>query len=160
MGMIWSEIAHWEEEKRNFADAIRRGMDYIVQNDIFTMELGKHLIEGELLFALIQETTTKEFQLQKPESHRQYIDIQYLVSGEEKIGVAKLSSSQLVTEDFFETKDVAFYGKLQNELELILHPGAYAVFFPTDIHRPCCTVKADRKIRKAVIKIHTSLIDP
>jgi biofilm protein TabA len=157
--MIWSNITYWETEKNAVADAIRRGMNFIFQNDIETIEPGKYLIEGELLFALVQETTTTGLQMQKPESHQKYMDIQYLVKGEEKIGVAKLSPSQQVMEDYFETKDITFYGELHNEIELNLYPGDYAVFFPADIHRPCCTVKHDQKIRKVVIKIHSSLFE-
>ncbi|WP_141504639.1 YhcH/YjgK/YiaL family protein [Paenibacillus luteus] len=157
--MIWSGISAWEAEKMSYPEAILRGMNFIRENDLNELKLGKHMIEGDLLFALVQETITKDFQFQKPESHKQYIDIQYLVCGEERIGVVKLSNQSILIEDLLVDRDVAFYGQLENEVELILHPGDYAIFFPSDIHRPCCTLKTDQLIRKVVIKIHISLLN-
>ena len=132
--MIWSEIANWEQEKAAFAAPIQRAMDYLIKQDLSKLQLGKHSIEGS------------------------HIDIQYLCNGLEKMGVARLSPNQPVIEDYMDTKDAAFYGQLENEMEIVLTPGAYAIFFPADIHRPCCFVKEAAPIRKIVIKIHTSLL--
>ena len=39
-----------------------------------------------------------------------------------------------------------------------IEPGAFAVFMPKELHRPCLAVKEKAKIRKAVVKIHVSLL--
>jgi len=50
-----------------------------------------------------------------------------------------------------------FYQQVQNEMAVPLLPGTFAVFFPHDLHRPCCQTHGESLIRKAVIKIHLSL---
>lgn len=57
-----------------------------------------------------------------------------------------------------EEKDVAFYAiPPERESSLLMQPGMFAVFFPHDIHRPCCQTTRPAKVKKVVVKIHRSL---
>jgi biofilm protein TabA len=157
--MIISNVTNWEREKAVYPQAINRGLEYIRATDFSGLDLGKYEIEGEQMFALLQEVTTKRWEQQRPESHRSFIDIQYLIEGEEVIRVSPLSENAIVSEEAFEARDIAFYEKVDNENSLLLQPGDFTVFYPTDIHRPCCSPSQDKKIRKVVIKIHKSLLE-
>src|SRR4051812_18832496 len=121
--MIVSNATNWDREKSVYPQAINRGLDYIRATDFNGLSLGKHEIEGELMFALLQEPTTKSWEQQRPESHRSFIDIQYLIEGEEVIRVQPLTSDAVASEEAFETRDVAFYENLQKESSLLLQPG-------------------------------------
>jgi biofilm protein TabA len=157
--MIWGDIRHFDDEKRLFPDFVQAGMEAIRSRGLDALEPGKYEIQGELMFALVQETATRPASQQRFESHAIYADIQYLVDGEEKIGVARLSPHIRATENRLETDDIAFYDNLDNEpvSELALKPGMFAVFFPADLHRPCCCVNGEGKVKKIVIKIHQRL---
>jgi biofilm protein TabA len=156
--MFFGHVSQWENDKYALAEPIRKGMEFILKEDLGRLAAGKYPIEGDSIFALVQEVTTSDMWEQKPESHRTHIDIQYLISGEEKIGVAVWSPEQPLTENLFEEKDIAFYDQIRSEAELVLLPGNYAVFFPSDIHRPCCKVNEPTDIRKVVVKIRKDLL--
>ncbi|GAA4853231.1 YhcH/YjgK/YiaL family protein [Paenibacillus vulneris] len=156
--MIFSDLTNWEKEKALFPEAVNKGIEYIRSTDFSSLPAGKYEIEGDLMFALLQEPATKDWQQQRPESHRTYTDIQFLLSGEEVIRVVPLSEEAVISEQSFETRDIAFYEKVGEESSLVLRPGSFAVFYPGDIHRPCCSVTKDQPIRKVVVKIHKSLL--
>jgi biofilm protein TabA len=156
--MIFSDLATWEREKSQYPQAINKVLEYISSTDFSTMAPGTYEIESDLIEARLQEPTTKSWEQQRPQSHQSYVDIQYLIKGEEVIRVATLTAEAVVSEEAFATRDVAFYEKTGAESSLQLYPGAFTVFYPNDIHRPCCSVGADQTISKVVIKIHKSLL--
>jgi biofilm protein TabA len=156
--MIFSDLATWESEKSLYPQAINKGLAYIRSTDFSTMAPGKYEIESDLMFAMVQGPTTKSWDQQRPESHETYVDIQYLIEGKELIRVAVLTAEAVVSEDAFASRDVAFYEKTAAESSIHMYPGAFTVFYPSDIHRPCCSVEQDQAIKKVVLKIHKSLL--
>ena len=92
----------------------------------------------------------------RAESHRNYIDIQYLFTGKEVQGYAPLLPG--VTGEEPAGKDNIFYETVENEQFVTLHPGEFTVYFTNDIHRPNCTMDEPVNIHKAVVKIKESLI--
>ena len=92
-------------------------------------------------------------QKRRAEAHRKYVDIQYIAAGEEKIGVAPLQDGYEVVEDKLAEKDVIFYAGLQDEVELGLKAGMFAVLFPWEVHRPNCAFDEPAPVRKVVMKI-------
>ena len=67
------------------------------------------------------------------EAHRKYLDIQYIVKGQEVMGWADLAACQIEGE-FNEAKDV---GKYTGDFEFITIPeGICYVAFPEDAHMP------------------------
>lgn len=155
--MILQSIEAWELEKHLYPEAIRRGVDYLLQTDFSGLEAGRYEIDGDELFAMVQEVQTEPAERRKPESHRTYTDIQLLLSGEERIGVCKAAPGCEVGEDYPD-RDLLFYSKVENETMLQMRPGMFAVLLPSDIHRPCCSSGADQPIRKVVVKIHGKLL--
>ncbi len=65
----------------------------------------------------------------RPESHKQFIDIQYLISGEERMGVSRAESgSHCVTEDRTPQQDILFWQVEEEETQITLKPGMFAIF--------------------------------
>ena len=157
--MFWGHIDNWEDEKAILPAALQKAMEHIRSLDFGQVPDGKYELDGRRMHASIKTTTTRPAAMQKAESHRTYIDIQYVISGEEKIGVVPWSSSLQVAKDDLDTRDVAFYDNVQHELELHQKPGMYAVFFPTDVHRPCCSVGREGPVRRMMVKIDRRLLD-
>ena len=114
------------------------------------MPVGRHPIDGDNVFAMITENPTKDYDSTQWESHRNYIDLHYVISGEEKIGdypATKLS----VTKPYDVSRDVINYsgeGKLYNAT-----PETFFLFFPSDAHRPGIAVSDKKPDKKIVIKI-------
>lgn len=156
--LIVGDLQHWENESALYPAAICRGLAYIRDCDAESLAPGKYPIEGDSMYALVQEIDTEPAEQRRPEAHQSYADIQCLIRGEERIGVLRLSDDLAPAEDLLADKDVAFYAFApERESSLVLQPGMFAVFFPHDIHRPCCQVANPMKVKKVVVKIHRSL---
>lgn len=129
----------------------KKAFDYLLKTDFNKLELGKHAIEGDDLFVITMEYDTKEASECLLENHRKYIDIQYILSGEEFIGITTFNNQPAVV-PYDETKDIAFYNNAYTSL-LKLVQGQFAIFFPHDMHVPCLKTEKATKVRKAVFKI-------
>lgn len=161
--MIISDVKHFEQERHLWPPAVARGIDYIVNRKLSEAEVGRYDLEGDnghLMFANVQEVVTCPFEQQMPESHMIYTDIQFLASGEERLSFYKLHPGAIVVENKFDTHDIAFYESdpSERETEILLKPGMFAVCFPSDIHRPNCSVSKETANKKIVIKIHKDLL--
>ncbi|MNI15190.1 Toxin-antitoxin biofilm protein TabA [compost metagenome] len=157
--MICSDLNHWDEEKLSVHPVLAAGIEYLRSHDFTQVEPGRYDLRGDDMFALVQEPETAPKLSRMAEFHEKYIDIHYLVSGEEIIGYGRRSPHDVKDEDELETKDYALQKNIENENELGLKPGMFAVFFPNDVHRPCCSTGEDNvKICKVVIKVNKELL--
>jgi YhcH/YjgK/YiaL family protein len=132
----------------------KKSFDYLTTADFDTLAYGKHNLDGEDLFVLFMEYDTKESAECLMENHKKYIDIQYIVSGEELIGTA-IFNKHTPSIPYDNEKDVAFYAD-EDETILKLQAGQFAIFFPHDLHRPCIKSGKVSKVRKAVFKIRVA----
>jgi len=123
---------------------------FLKNNDLSKLAPGKYPIDGDNVYASVTEDSTKDYDKSKWESHRKYIDLQYVISGEEKIGVTPVGNVK-VTEPYSAEKDIAHYsgpGALY-----FAKPGTFFIFPPGTAHRPGITTGGNKKDHKIVIKI-------
>lgn len=142
--------------KKAYPMAIQTALDYLASTDFTNMETGRYPIKGDLIYVQVLDLETKDKSDILPEVHRQYLDVQYLHSGKERIGVAPDLGNNPIAKDYDTERDILLYADMQNEIELIMRPGNFAVFFPEDIHRPASMDGQSEKIRKIVVKIAVS----
>ncbi|QHT63573.1 DUF386 domain-containing protein [Paenibacillus lycopersici] len=152
--MIFSDLNNWEKEKHTFPAGVRRAIERLQSMELDALPAGRHEMDEAGMFLLINEPETRPWQEVRPETHLAHTDVQLLLSGREQMRVAKLSEDQLIVDNRYDAQDIAFYGEVYNENIVNLVPGDFVVLFPTDIHRPNCSVEEDLPIRKAVVKIH------
>ena len=69
--------------------------------------LGRHEIDGDDVYAMVQSFATTPVETRKYEAHRQYIDVQYLITGREVIYWAPLPLLTEVLMPFDEKQDAA-----------------------------------------------------
>lgn len=132
----------------NLDEKIKKGLEFIINNDLNSFKNGKYEIDGEKITANIQEYDTKTEGLF--EAHRKYIDIQYLINGFEKQGIKDISELTKNTE-YDKEKDVQFF---DGEGSFVSVPAGYfTIFYPQDGHKPCITDKTQSHVKKVVIKI-------
>jgi biofilm protein TabA len=115
-----------------------------------TLKPGMYPIDGKNAYASITEGPEKTPETAKWESHRKYIDLQYVIRGEEKIGVAPIANATVIV-PYNDKKDGANYtaeGKYY-----IAKPSEFYLFFPSDVHKPNMHVDGYDTVKKLVIKI-------
>jgi biofilm protein TabA len=88
------------------------------------------------------------------ESHKQYIDVQVIVEGEEFIEVADIAKLK-VQEDKTPAKDVIIYHMADagSATSLRLGAGDASILFPVDGHMPTVAIKESALVRKIVVKV-------
>lgn len=133
--------------------AIERALDFLRTTDFSVLSPGEIEIQGRDIYAQVLDLTTRTATENRPEVHRRYLDIQFLASGEEIIGVAADTGNNVIYESLLEQRDIIFYHAMENESFLTMTPGNYAIFFPQDVHRPACNKEKETKIRKVVVKV-------
>ena len=136
--------------------AIQTALDFLKKEDTAALPVGRYELDGDNIFVLIQDQTTAAPEAKRAESHRNYLDIQYLFTGEEMQGYAPLLPGVKGEEPA--GKDNIFYDTVEGEQFVHLKPGDFTIFFSNDIHRPNCTDGEPQQIHKAVVKIRESLI--
>lgn len=103
--------------------------------------------------AVVSEYITKEINEFGYEAHRDYIDIQYLIYGDEKICCLPLEYLK-ETKPYNKEIDAAFYEESHvKPQELLIGNGYFAILFPQDGHMPQLCVNKPEKGKKVVVKI-------
>jgi len=126
------------------------GFHFLRRTDLATMSQGRYAIDGERIYAMVQEYDTKPLADGLLEVHTRYIDMQYLIAGEELIGYAP-QTNQAVRTPYDPDRDIAF---LEGAADPIRVPqGQFAIFFPHDAHMPGRTIGEPMHVRKVVIKV-------
>ena len=123
---------------------------YLKNTDLKMLATGRHEIDGDNVYASVTEAPTKDYDKTAFESHRKYIDLQYVITGEENMAKAPVSSLA-VFKPYNETTDLANY---TGEGKIFRVPaGTFMLFFPTEAHRPNITPGGNKVVKKIVIKI-------
>ena len=154
--MIFSSF-NAKDDWGKYPKAIQTALCYLKENDIAAMNSGTYEIMGRDIYVQVVDTETAPVADKRPEVHEEYIDIQYLASGEETLGFTPDTGNYTVTEKNPE-KDIAFYEAVENENFIHATPGCYTIFFPCDVHRPAVMTTEPMKIRKAIVKVRASLV--
>jgi YhcH/YjgK/YiaL family protein len=113
---------------------------------------GRHDIDGDHCFALVQSYTTRPQAHGTFEAHQRYIDIQFILSGVETMLWAPLATLR-VTQPYLAEKDIALFAMPAHTTPLNLRAGEFAIFFPEDGHAPGLECGGPSAVRKVVIKV-------
>lgn len=151
--MILNNIKQRGQEIEFLPEKIQEAINYLKQTDFSKLENKSYLIEGDKMFVVIQEYQTKPKQEKSAEQHQKYIDIQYMISGTEIIGVGYEHPGNEILDNYNEEKERIKYDKIKNEKDIVISQGDYIILFPQDIHRPGCNFQKQNNVRKAVLKI-------
>lgn len=138
----------YEDVHAGVADAFR----FLRNTDLRELAVGRYDINGDKLYALVQEYDTVEASAEKMEGHWMYIDVQCMIEGEELVGHAILSEQEPI-EPYDLDKDIAFYSEAPSFYSK-MSPGMFMVFFPMDLHVPCIHLGMPARVKKVVVKVH------
>lgn len=140
-------IARYAGLSAGLAEGLR-----FVQSAAADMPAGRYPLSGES-YANVDEYTTKRVNPMGFEAHRKYIDIQFLLAGEERVLVRPLEEC-CCTIPYDAVRDAAFFRHDESgAAELRLGGGYFVVLFPNDAHEPQLCVGEPRAVRKVVVKV-------
>lgn len=146
-------LAHLDHPDHRLPPEIQKAVDHLRLTDYRDKAPGRYEIEEGVMFALVQDPITQDWNTGFPEFHQRHIDVQCLLDGEELIGYLPSKPELVPTQDFLRERDIAFVAPQEYETKLHLTPRMYAVFYPGELHRPCRAITQAMQIKKVVIKI-------
>ncbi|MDO3694386.1 YhcH/YjgK/YiaL family protein [Wenyingzhuangia sp. chi5] len=134
---------------RNLSDRIAMAFDYVTQTDLANTPIGTYEIDDDKVFAIVMEYITKDIEEANCEGHHAHIDLQYIISGTEYVGVTTLTDQKPISED--PEKDLDFYDTTSSLVKF--DTGTFMIFFPDDLHMPSVHIDTPEKVKKVVVKI-------
>jgi YhcH/YjgK/YiaL family protein len=126
-----------------------KAFKFLKENDLASLEPGKHPIDGENMWASIMHAPLKTVEVANLEVHDKYIDIQVVISGVETYGWIPRAACKLPKGEMNTEKDVLFFED-KSQTFVTLEAGQFAIFFPEDGHQPMI---GEGEIRKCIIKV-------
>lgn len=154
----WNVAPNVSINKRELASAYHKNPErwnmafkFLKNTDLNNLPEGKQELDGENLFISAQKYHTKEKPDTKYEAHKKYIDIQYIISGKELMGVTTLDKVEPLG-SYNEEKDLAFYTYEEGNYFKAV-PQNFFIFFPEDVHRPCIKAEKNVLVKKLVVKL-------
>ena len=126
-----------------------RAFAFLSGTDLSSLAPGRHPIDGDGLFVLIEHREGRGNDEARLEAHRRYVDIQYTIEGQEEIGFAPIATCRKPAGEFDEAKDIIFFDD-RPMTWLAVPPGQFAIFFPHDAHAPFAGTGL---LKKAIVKV-------
>ena len=97
---------------------------------------------------MIQEGETRALEGAEFESHKNFLDLQWILEGKEMMEYANIHDLT-ETVPYNAEKDITFYKGFAKDY-LTITPGMFAIFFPQDGHAPGVTPDG---VKKVIVKV-------
>lgn len=157
--MIFGNVADFESSFMWLPTPLRTAVDHLRKTDFKALPPQPYELQGRDIYVQVFDTTTKPVPETRPEIHRHYIDVHFSLDGQEKAGFASETGDNEVDEDLLAERDLLFYKGVRNESWVTMLPGSFAIFLPSDVHRPGCMLDTPANIRKVVVKVRHALLE-
>ncbi len=125
---------------------------FLKENKLQNMKEGRYDLQRGI-YVMIESYETQKKEDKEYESHKLFVDIQYMISGREIIHVCNIDEL-MIEKMYHRKKDITFY-KNTSGTEYCLKEGECIIFYPKDAHMPCIRVQENKpeKVKKAVFKV-------
>jgi len=137
------------EDYYDMHPAFEKAFAFLRQDGLAELQADRYEIDGDRLFCMISKGPGRSRSEAKLEAHRKYIDIQYVIAGNEEMGFKPTADCKLIDTSYDSEKDIGFFND-QPDSWTPVPPGSFVIFFPQDAHAP---LVGSGEIHKAVLKI-------
>ena len=145
--MVLDALAH-SSRYHGLHPGFPRAFEFLARTDLASLAAGRHTIDGDRLFVLIDRTDGRGREAVRLESHRLHTDIQFTFDGSEEIGWRTRADCR-APGVYDAAKDLVFYDD-RPDTWIIVPRGHFAIFFPDDAHAP---LAGRGTVGKAVLKV-------
>ena len=127
----------------------RQAFEFLRRPGFSALPDGKHEIDGSRLYVIVAHDQGRGRQGAKLESHRKFIDIQFVVAGADLMGWRPLEPSLEVSAPHDSDRDVGFFaGPPVTWLDV--RSQSFTIFYPEDVHAP---LGCEGEVHKGVVKV-------
>jgi len=125
----------------------RAAFAFLRRPDLAALPDGRHEIDDDRAFAILGGGSQVGRSNAKLEAHRKYIDIRFMVDGDEVVGWQSLDRCTDIAAPYDPKTDLVLF-RNRPDIWLPLPPRRFAIFFPTDAHAP---LAGEGEIRRVVV---------
>ncbi len=129
--------------------------DYVKTHDLRQMECGRIEIDGDNLYINLCTPESKKATEQVHEVHREYIDVHFLIEGEETIGCSIIDDMKELVHDYDPKGDAYLYADMATNY-IKMKPGDFLIVYPEDPHAPLI---GEGRIKKAIAKVKINYLN-
>lgn len=110
-------------------------------------------LRGEDAYLLFAEYDTHDRKKGCIEAHRTYLDVMYMVEGEETVYIKPTDRLRHIVQPYHSDKD-ALLAEIDEDVSAIrLEAGNFLILFPEDAHAPGCYADEKKHIKKIIGKV-------
>jgi biofilm protein TabA len=133
---------------------ISKALELLKDKKVFSQPEGKYEIDGRHLYYIVSKYTTKELAEGKLEAHRKYLDLHFIIDGEEMLPYTNIADPDLaISTPYTDENEATLYHVPSKFTAIRLYKGMFVIFFPEDAHLPARTINKPSDIHKIIIKI-------
>ena len=152
------EFAEWIVKPKIDPSEIKRRVDfalgYLQHLSVSENDIGKKVIVDDGFCYSVLEYTTRSDEETKLVSHREHVDIQVIVKGEEQMDIADVSRLTVKDNNYDSEDDVMFWNASGRMTRVTLQAGDYIILYPEIAHRGAIKVgEESQSVLKIVGKI-------
>lgn len=146
--MLYFDIQD-KEHYENINVILKECLNFISSTDLTSLPMGQHKLTENISYNMFAHHTADEDDCTW-EAHRNYIDVQMMIEGEEWIGYQHTKEMELgdyqATEDYLPLSG-------RKSFTLLLKGKYILILYPEDAHKTGITFEASKKVTKIVFKV-------
>jgi len=124
--------------------------DFIIKSDFDNLNDGRYDIDGDNVYALVNTYDTKQRKECFLESHKKYIDVQFVAKGKELIGYLPFNEQKIYRE-YDSEKDFMLFDEEPSFIKFT--ENMFAILFSYDLHMPGIKDEVSGQVKKIVVKV-------
>ena len=124
--------------------------EFIKSNDVEKLSPGSYEIDGKRVYANVATYETKESNLCIWEAHKKYLDLHYIISGEENIKVSNINTMK--TGNYTEESDYLQISGIE-QYTIPLAVGNFLLLTTQEAHMTGCKTNTKMWVKKIIFKI-------
>lgn len=149
--MYYGKIEDFDQNRLNI-EFLKDAQEWLDTVDQEQLEDGNYVITEGHMFANVQSYDTCEITERHFESHKEFVEVQYLIHGKELFAVTSLD--HLVKAGEEKELDNYFYEFPKEYSSIILNPGQFLVLMPSDGHASRGKVGNSEYVKKVIFKFN------
>ena len=139
------------QKKEHSTEKLKRAISFLCRSGLAEIPDGWYDL-GEGVRASVQRYVTSPAEELSFEAHERFYDVQYVVEGQEYMGVASRDGLKAKT-PYDADNDVTFYEDPDLPGQVLLRKGEYIILAPEDAHKPRCAAGEPAPVMKIVVKV-------
>lgn len=145
----WLIVENRNEDEIN--KRVANAINYLQSIHITEEDVGIHKVSDDFFYS-VQKYTTKQEEDCNLESHKKYIDIQFIVKGKEMMDIVDISRLS-IKDEYDEEKDVSYWNISNRMMRVTLNEGDYIILYPENAHRGAIKFGECNQVLKVVGKL-------